>query len=233
MPERLAHGRKPETSHSQEDAFVAGALGLWRWLHENLRTAILILVAVAILVGGIQYYRGYSATVRERAAAELSRLRAMAGAGEPAAVTSQLEAFIERFGGTVSETEARLVLARISIDGGRSQDAIRVLEAVELPLDVPLGFGARTLLTTAYEQNGEPERALELFQELGTSARYPFQRRQASASAARILTDLGRLEEAIAIYARIADEAEDPSEAGLYRIRLGEVRGRLMDPAAG
>ena len=42
MPERLAHGRKPETPHSQEDAFVAGALRLWRWLHENLRSAILI-----------------------------------------------------------------------------------------------------------------------------------------------------------------------------------------------
>jgi predicted negative regulator of RcsB-dependent stress response len=230
MAERIAHGRKPDAPHSQEDAFVAGALRLWRWLQHNLRSAILITGGLAILVGGILYYRGYRATVRERAAAELSQLRGMAGGTEPAALTSQLEGFIERFSGTVSEAEARLVLARLYIDGGRSQDAIRVLEGVGLPVDVPLGFGARTLLTIAYEQNGEPERALALFQELGSSARYPFQRRQASASAARILTDLGRMEEAVAIYARIAEEAADnPSEAGLYRIRLGELRGRLTE----
>jgi predicted negative regulator of RcsB-dependent stress response len=229
MPERLAHGRKPDATQSQEDAFVAGTLRLWRWLKNNLRSAILITGAAALLAGGITYYRGYVATVRERAAAELSQIRAMAGGTEPAALTSQLEAFIERFGGTPSEAEARLVLARLYIDGGRSQDAIRVLEAVGLPVDVPLGYGARTLLTNAYEQNGEPERALQLSQDIGSSARYPFQRRQASANAARILTDLGRLEEAVAIYARIAEEADDPSEAGLYRIRLGELRGRLTD----
>jgi predicted negative regulator of RcsB-dependent stress response len=229
MPERIAHGRKPDAPPSQEDAFVAGALRLWRWLKENLRSAILITGALAMLVGGILYYRGYQATVRARAAAELSQIRALADGTEPAALTSQLEGFIERFGGTVSEAEARLILARLYIDGGRSPDAIRVLEGVTLPVDVPLGFGARTLLTIAYEQNAEPERALALFQDIGSSARYPFQRRQASAGAARILTDLGRIEEAVAIFARIAEEADDPSEAGLYRIRLGELRGRLTE----
>lgn len=229
MAERMAHGRKPEAPRSQEDAFVAGMLRLWRWLQRNLRTAILMAGALAILVGGIVYYRGYRATVRERAAAELSQIRAMAGGTEPAALISQLEAFIERFDGTTSEVEGRLVLARLYLEAGRSQDAINVLEAVDLPIDVPLGYGARTLLTTAHEQNGEPERALRLFREISTSARYPFQRRQAAANAARILTDLGRLEEAVAIYARIAEEAEDPSEAGLYRIRLGELRGRLKE----
>lgn len=232
MPERMAHGRKPDAPQSQEDVFVASTLRVWRWLQRNLRSAIVIAGALAVLVAGIVYYRGYRATVRDRAAAELSQIRAMAAGTEPAALISQLEAFIERFGGTTSEAEARLVLARLFIDGGRSQDAIRVLEAVPLPVDVPLGYGARTLLAIAYEQNGEPERALQLFQDLGSSARYPFQRRQASASAARILTDLGRLEEAVAIYARIAEEAEDPSEAGLYRIRLGELRGRLTEPGS-
>lgn len=227
MPERMAHGRKPDAPHSQEDAFVAGTLRLWGWLRKNLRSAILIVGGVAILVGGIMYFRSYRATVRERAAAELGQIRALAGGAEPAALTSQLEAFIERFDGTTAEAEARLLLARVYIDGGRPQDAIRVLEGVDLPVDVPLGYGARTLLTTAYEQNAEPQRALQVFQDLASSARYPFQRRQASANAARILTDLGRLEEAVAIYARIAEEAEDPSEAGLYRIRLGELRGRL------
>jgi tetratricopeptide (TPR) repeat protein len=97
---------------------------------------------------------------------------------------------------------------------------------------VPLGFAGRSLLIIAHERSGEPEQAIDLYLELGRSARYPFQQREAQANAARILADLGRLEEAIEIYARIAAEAEtvDPSEAGLYRLRLGELRGRLVAP---
>lgn len=232
MADRLAHGRKPETPETGEDAFVAGMFRLGNWIVHNLRTTILIVGAVAILVAGVMYYRGYRETVRERAALELAQIRAGIAGTEPAAIAAQLEGFIERFSGTTAETEARLLLGRIYIDAAQNADALRVLEGVRPSIDVPLGFAGRSLLIIAHERNGEPERAIEMYLELGESARYPFQQRDAQANAARILADLGRLEEAIEIYARIAAEAEgvDPAQAGIYRLRLGELRGRLATP---
>jgi len=232
MADRFAHEHKPDTSESGEDAFVAGMFRLGNWIVGNLRTTIVVVGGIAILVAGVMYYRGYRETVRNRAALELSQLRASVATAEPAALASQLEGFIERFDGTVSETEGRLLLGRLYIDSGQNGEAIRVLDGVKPSINVPLGFAGRSLLIIAHERSGEPERALDLYLDLGRSARYPFQQREAQANAARILADLGRLEEAIEIYARIAAEAEtvDPSEAGVYRLRLGELRGRLVAP---
>lgn len=219
-------GRGPETT---EDAFVEGALRFWGWVQDHLRTFVILLSVVALVVVGGWYWRGYRETVRERAAVELSQLRAAARA-DTEGVVPRLESFVARFDGTEAATEARLMLAREHLAGGRAEEALPILEAIDAPPDVPLGHAALRVRAAAYEQLGQPERALEVYRRLGQSARYPFQRRDARADAARILADTGGLAEAEQILVRLVEEAEaaeSPSEAAEYRIRLGEVRGRL------
>jgi hypothetical protein len=121
-----------------------------------------------------------------------------------------------------------LILARVYLDSDRPAEAARVAAEVDAPADVPVGFGARRLLATAQEAAGDTEAALATLQSLASRARFGFQRRQVRASTARMLVDLGRATEAMAIYEALAEEAqeEDPAEAGVYRIRLGELRNR-------
>ncbi len=228
MADAIAKGKKPPPTppRTGEDAFVQATVRLWKWTQQNLTAVIVGVVGVAMVLGGAWYYVNFQASVREQAATDLARLRATAAA--PEALVGDLEAYIQRYDGTPSADEARLVLARMYLDSGRTEDAIAIVQAVSEPADQPIGFAARQLLAAAQEAAGDKGAALATWQELGREARFDFQRRQAEASAARILVDLGRLEEAAVILERIAAEAaDDPSEAGVYRIRLGEIKARL------
>lgn len=229
MADALAKGKKPESSSARggEDAFVAGTMRLWDWVQDNLRTLVVILAAMAIGVLGVLYYVNFQASVREQAAAELASLRMTATSVET--LIPDLEAYIQRFEGTASADEAQIILARAYLDAGQAGEAARVASEVDAPADVPVGFAARRLLASAQEAGGDAEAALATLQSLARGARFDFQRRQVQAERARILVELGQLSEAAAIYADIAERAarEDPTEAGVYRLRLGEVRGML------
>ncbi|MCG8469101.1 MAG: tetratricopeptide repeat protein [Gemmatimonadetes bacterium] len=225
MAQGIAKGKKPVAS-TGDDAFVTSINRLATWGAENTRTLLVGVAAIALAVIGVLYYVNFQATVRERAAADLAALRLSAASAEELA--PQLEGYIERFDGTASADEARLILARVLMDADRTGEAIAVAGAVGQPRNRPVGFAAAQLLATAQEASGDAEAALMTLRALGDDARFPFQRRQAQASAARILVGLGQLDEAAVIYGAIADEAEDedPAEAGVYRLRLGEINAR-------
>lgn len=227
MADALAKGKKPTSAKpgSGDDAFVEGTFRLWSWIQNNIQTVIMGLVAIAIVVAGVLYYVNFQASVRNQALVELAALRM--SAADPTTLTADLEAYVDRFDGTEAADEARLLLARQYLDSDQPQEAIRVASAVSVPGSEPVGFAARRLLAVAQQDAGDAETALDTYQSLANVARFPFQRRQVQAAAAQIMVDLGRLDEAVAVYSALAEEAEaeDPVEAGVYRIRLGEVEG--------
>lgn len=228
MADALAKGKKPDPTGPKtgEDFFVESTTRAWNWVSENLTTFILLAAGLALVVLGSLYYVNFRASVSEQAATELAALRTSGAA--PETVIPQLEAHVERFEGTESADEARIILGRLYLNSDQPQEAIRALQAVGAPPDHPVGFAARSLRATAEEASGAADRALATWQSLAQGARFGFQRRQASAEAARIMADQGRLEDAAALLARIAEEAEDnPAEAGVYRIRLGEINARI------
>lgn len=230
MADALAKGKKPEAgstgAHGGEDAFVRGAFKSWDWLQKNLRTVLLGAGGLLLIAAGVLYYVNFQASVRDQAAGELAQLRL--AAISPETVIPDLESYIGRFDGTTSADEARVLLARVYLDAGQPAEAIRVASAVSESADRPLGFASRSMLASAQEAAGNAEAALETWQALGRRARFAFQRRQARAQVARLHVAAGRITEAATIYAAIAEEAEeegDLSEAGVYRIRLGELTG--------
>ena len=225
MADAFARGKKGghRPVEDPEDAFIKTTVWLWTWIQHNARSVLLGLVALGALVAGTVYYLGYRQTVRERAAMDLQRIRANLTT-EPLTLATQLESLIHRYEGTPSADQGRLLLARIQLDFGQTEEAIQPLEGAEGRLDRPLGVGASNLLATAYEQIGKLDRALGILDQVASGARYPFQRRLARAERARILADDGRLDEAAAIYEELAGETDDILEQSEYRIRLGEVR---------
>ncbi|MDX1393950.1 MAG: tetratricopeptide repeat protein [Gemmatimonadota bacterium] len=233
MADALAKGKKPQTGTdtggSAEDAFVRGAFKFGNWVQENLRSVLLGLAGLALIAFGAWYYVNFQASVREQAAGELAQLRM--AAATPDMLIADVEGFVGRFDGTEAADEGRVVLARLYLDTDQPAEAIRVLSDVSQAADRPLGFASRTLLAAAQEETGDVEAARATWERLATSARFPFQRRQAQSNVARIHADAGRIAEAATIYSAIADEAEedgDLAEAGVYRIRLGELNGRTV-----
>jgi len=230
MADALAKGKKPAPGATGpkggEDAFVAGIHRLLEWMGRNLRLLLLGAAGAVLVALGLMYYVNFKATVREQAATDLARLRL--SSASPEQLIPDVESFIGRYDGTASADEARVLLGHLYLDSGRGADALAVLRAVGAPADHPTGFAARSLLALAQEQSGDVRAAESTWQSLGRDARFGFQRREARANVARLYAQQGRVAEAIAIYEEIAREAEeddDPSAAGVYRIRLGELRG--------
>ncbi len=227
MADALASGKRPDGSGNRDDAFVRSTFRLAGWVNENLRPVLVGGAGFAMVVVGIVYYMNFQASVRDQAASELATLRMTAT--DPEMLVLDLEAYVERFDGVAAANEGRLLLARTYLDTGRSVEAAEVASSITEAPDRPVGLAARTLLASAQEASGDAEAALETWETLGETARFAFQRREALASAARILAALGRLQEAETIFATIAEEAaqEDPVEAGVYRLRLGEIKAQL------
>ena len=227
MADALASGKRPDGSGNRDDAFVRSTFRLAGWVNENLRPVLVGGAGFAMVVVGIVYYMNFQASVRDQAASELATLRMTAT--DPEMLVLDLEAYVERFDGVAAANEGRLLLARTYLDTGRSVEAAEVASSISEAPDRPVGLAARTLLASAQEASGDAEAALETWEALGETARFAFQRREALASAARILAALGRLQEAETIFATIAEEAaqEDPVEAGVYRLRLGEIKAQL------
>ncbi len=231
MRDSMARAKKddhglPETS---EDRFVEGILRAGTWLQHHARTAILVAIAVMAMVVVAVYYRNYQRTVRERAAVELESLRGIATT-DPMGATVQLESFVNQFQGTQAAEEGRLILAGALLGQGRTSEAIAALQAAQAGADTPSGYGAKVMLAAAYQEASDLDSALGVLDELGSGARYPFQRREARARGAQIMVQQGRFAEAAAVYAALVEATEDVGEQYQYRVRLGEVQALSSAP---
>lgn len=235
MPDALAKGKKPTgpDAKTEGDAFIAGTVRAWEWVQENLQVVLVAVAGLAIAALGVLYYVNFRASVQEQAAADLAALRMAVSSPEQA--VPRLEAYIDRFAGTKAADEARLVLGRLYLDTGQPQEAAAALREVEQPPGHPVGYAAALLLANASEAAGDTAAALATWRSLGESARFAFQRREARSHVAAIVSARGELDAAAAILEEIAAEAaraDEPAEAAVYRIRLGEINARRGAPAA-
>lgn len=235
MPGAVARpGKGPSGPSDHEDAFIRALNRFIAWAQENTGVLVLVTVLVVVAVGGALYWRSYQQNLEERASAELStlqtRIAQQARQGAPAlAVTDSLQAFLQRFDGTSSAREARILLARQQIGEGRPSEAVEAIRPVVdgTRPDTPTGFAARSLLADAQTAAGDSAAAISTLDGLAQEARFSFQRHDAAADKASLLAATGRLEEARDIYRRLAEEASGTEAGALYAVRLGEVEARL------
>ncbi len=235
MPGAVARpGKGPSGPSDHEDAFIRALNRFIAWAQANTGVLVLVTVLVVVAVGGALYWRSYQQNLEERASAELStlqtRIAQQARQGAPAlAVTDSLQAFLQRFDGTSSAREARILLARQQIGERRPSQAVEAIRPVVdgTRPDTPTGFAARSLLADAQTAAGDSAAAITTLDGLAQEARFSFQRRDAAADKASLLAATGRLEEARDIYRRLAEEASGTEAGELYAVRLGEVEARL------
>lgn len=218
-----------------EDAFIRAINRAWAWAANNTATVVVSAVFLALIVGGFFWYRTYQQNREVQATNELQTLQARVAGGDTAVIES-LETFLTRFDGTRPAEKARIMLARQQLLRDRGEEAVGSVQPVvdDSRAEAPIGHAARRLLAEAQAAAGDTAAALATLERLSENARFAFQRRQASAERASLLIERGRLEEALAVYERLVEEAEDGSdEASRYRLRLGETKARLTASGGG
>jgi len=216
--------RGSSAAESSDDAFLARVLEFTAWARSNTQVLIgLVAVLVMLVLGGV-YYLNHRTNVRVQAVGQLEAIQQTMEMGQRDAARTELNQFLERFGGTRYAHEARMLLGQLALEGGDPQEAIRVLEPVGGALGDPVAQQAAFLLASAYEDAGRAEEAERLYLELARRVDLRFQVRDALAAAARIRTDQGNAAGAAELYRRILEtlDADDQGRA-VFEMRLAEV----------
>jgi hypothetical protein len=94
---------RPETQ--PDDAFVAGVLETTAWARKHQRILIIGGIAAAVLVTALVLWLTNRASTRERAATEISQVRAVALSGNAPLAIRELEQFVARYGRTPAGQE--------------------------------------------------------------------------------------------------------------------------------
>lgn len=215
--------RPPE----EDDAFIRAINRAWAWAAQNTSTVVVAAVLLAVVVGGFFWYRSYRQNLEARAATSLQSVEARAAAGDTG-LAQALQGYLETFGDTRPARRARVMLAREQLARGQPGEAITTVRAVVEATEpgTPSGYATRRIMAEAQVAAGDTAGALSTLEGLTSDARFGFQRRQAAAERADLLTGRGELREALSVYERLAEEA-DGEEADRYRIRLGQLQARL------
>lgn len=220
---RHAGTRKSQQSEP-DDVFVAQVLhfGKWAETHQQVLTVMGVVVAVAVL--GLVYYRNYRTNLDQQAAAQLEQVYQSVSIQDMEGARGQLATFLERFGGTAYEAEARLLLGELYLRDGSPQQAQAVLRPLGASPRAPIAFQAAALLAAALEEDRQWSEAEDVYMTIANRSDLDFQVRDALTAAARIRHDRGDLGGAVELYQRLADELEagDPRR-GVYEMRIQEI----------
>lgn len=210
-----------------DDIFIARVLELGKWAQANQQVMTVLGVLAVIAVAGVIYYGNYRRSLNEQAAQQIENVYQAVAIEDQQGARDQLITFLERFGGTVYEGEARLLLGELYLEAGQPQQALAVLEPLGSSPGEPIELQAAVLLGKAYEQDGRWQDAERVYLEVAEESQLEFQVVDALAAAARIRAEHEDPAGAAALYQRVLErlEEDDPTR-GLFEMRIAELTAR-------
>lgn len=218
---RVAHSSGEEA----EDAFIARILGFSKWAGNNQQLLTVVGVIGVLAVLGGMYFVNYRGQLNSQAAQQLEAIHQSISIADTEGAKIDLATFLDRFGGTVYEGEARMVLGELYLESGEPQQAIAVLSPIGASPRSPVEFQAASLLAAAYEQEERWDEAEDVYLTIADRSDLNFQVRAGLASAARIRAAQGNTDGAIELYERVlADLDENAPERGEWEMRIQEIR---------
>jgi hypothetical protein len=214
-----------QSSDQPDDVFVARVLHAGKWAEKNQQVVTVLAVVFAIAVAGLLYYRSYRRSLGDQAGQQLEVIYQTVAMADLEGARTELGTFIERFGGTPYEAEARLLLGDLYLRDGSPQQAQAVLRPMGDSPGAPLEFQAAALLAAAYEQDGQAQEAERVYLTIADGSDLDFQVRDALEAAARLREARGDSQGALELYERVMEDLEEGApERGLYEMRIEELR---------
>ncbi|MGB1658465.1 MAG: tetratricopeptide repeat protein [Longimicrobiales bacterium] len=217
--------RTSQNTHDADDSFVVGVLEASNWAKANQQLMTVGGVLLAIVVAGGFYYLNYRSQMNDRAAESLEMIYQSISLSDTEGAKIDLATFLDQFGSTAYEGEARLVLGELYLESGDPQQALAVLEPIGQRPGSPVELQSATLLAQAYEQEGRWDEAEDTYLSIANRSDLDFQIRDALVAAARIRSAQGDSEGAIELYEEVLEELDQNApERGQFEMRIQEIR---------
>src|SRR2546423_3641419 len=194
---------------------------LTEWLTVHSRQITWSVTLLAVIAGGIWFYERSQVIKSQRAEAAYFQARQAVEAGNLPLGVSDLQKVVNRYEGTAAGTQAALTLARAYYDQGKFKEGVAALKKAESKAPREFEASIHVLAASGYEGLKDLAGAAEQFKLAANTTRFPNDKSEYLASAARDYQAAGKSAEAKAIWTELAKD-ENQAVSGEARVRLGE-----------
>ena len=197
----------------------------WFMLHK--REVSWAVIALAIIILGYWYYERSEALKAQRGEAAYFQARQSAAAGNLPLAISDLQKVATRYEGTRAGAQASITLAQALYQEKKFKEGIAALKKAEAKAPADFRPSIHVLEADGYEELKDFVAAAEQYKIAATVSRFPVDKAQYQAAAARDYTAAGKTEEAKAIWTELAKDDTGPMAAEA-KVRLGELLAKPM-----
>ncbi len=197
------------------------------WVILHKRQLSWAVIGLALIIGGIWYYERSRTLRTQRAETQYFQARQALAAGNPALAISDLQKVATRYNGTPGGTQAALTLAQAYYDQKKFKEGIDALKKAEGDAADEFKPALHVLQAAGYEELKDFVSAAAQYKMAAQATRFPADKAEYQASAARDYMAAGKNDEARAIWAELAKEETGPAAAEA-KVRLGEVIAKPM-----
>lgn len=217
-----------------DDAFVSTVRRIVAFIQKNRNPVLIGAAAILAVAAGSVWFIASQRSLEQTAQARLAQVQQSVASGNTQLAVQDLQAFLGTFGSTAAADQARLVLAGILIHEDRAEEAIDALQDLPDRITSPFGVAAARLRASALETLGRYQEAAAAYQRIARDARFPYERRQALADAARVNLQHDDPAAAAALYQQVLDTFDDQEAGrGYYEMWLAEARAAAQAAPAG
>ena len=197
----------------------------WVMLHKREVTWGAIALAAVIL--GIWYFERSQTLKAQRAESQYFQARQAAASGNVLLAASDLQKVATRYEGTRGGAQAALTAAQLMYDQKKYKEGISALEKTEPKAPDEFKASIHVLEAGGYEELKDFVSAAAQYKIAATATRFPADKAQYQAAAARNFMAAGKSAEAKAIWTELAKDETGPMAAEA-KVRLGEVSAKPM-----
>jgi tetratricopeptide (TPR) repeat protein len=207
--------------------FGADEESMSEWFMTHQRQVTWGVIILAVLVGGYWFYARSQAIKSQRAETAYFQARQAVEAGNLPLGISDLQKVTTRYAGTAAGSQAALTLAQAYYDQGKFKEGVEALKKAEAKAPGDFRASIHVLEAAGYEGLKDFGGAAEQFKLAAQVTRFPADKAEYKASAARDYQAAGKVAEAKAIWTEL-EKDENPAVAGEARVRLGELAATPM-----
>ena len=200
---------------------------LTEWFLLHKREVSWAIVALAIAVLGYWYYERSQALKAQRGETAYFQARQAAAAGNLPLAISDLKKVAARYEGTRPGTQASITLAQVLYQQKKFKEGIAALKNAEAKSPSDFRPSIHVLEAGGYEELKDFVAAAEQYKVAAKETRFPVEKAQYQAAAARDYMAAGKTEDAKAIWAELAKDETGPMAAEA-KVRLGELLAKPM-----
>lgn len=215
------------TPNIQTKSRYADEDSLTEWAILHKREVTWGVIALAMIVLGLWYYERSQALRAQRAETQYFQARQAAATGNVLLAASDLQKVATRYEGTRAGAQAALTAAQLMYDQKKYKEGIAGLEKAEAKAPDDFKASIHVLEAGGYEELKDFVSGAAQYQLAATATRFPADKAQYQAAAARDYMAAGKTDEAKAIWTELAKDDTGPM-ASEAKVRLGEVSAKPM-----